>query len=80
MKMAQLRGSHSHGSVLGPKEREAHLLVEIRCRAWTSALFGCGKWSEFELQRQQRDYSCHDQHTVFIPALRSTIFIELLGY
>jgi hypothetical protein len=35
-----------------PKERVA--LFKILCRAWTSGLFGCGKCSESELQRQQQ--------------------------
>jgi hypothetical protein len=41
IKMAELRGSLSYGSVLDPKERGAHPLS--KCRAWTSAHFGCGK-------------------------------------
>jgi hypothetical protein len=45
MKMAEYR-------VLDSKERGAQSLVEVLCRAWTSALYGCGKWSESELQQQ----------------------------
>ncbi len=41
MKMAELRGSRSYGSVLIRKPRRPYL-VEILCRAWTGAFIDWG--------------------------------------
>jgi hypothetical protein len=66
---------------LGPERKRSLSLVEIRCRAWTSALVWLWQCSESELQRHQQhravtgDYSCHDRHPVFIPAFTQYHFI-----
>jgi hypothetical protein len=80
MKIPKLRGSRSYGSPLTRKPRRPSL-VKILRRAWTSALFWrCEVWSESELQQQSQhrtvtgDYSCHDQHPVFIPAFTQHSF------
>ncbi len=75
--MVELRVSRSYGSALDPKEQGARPLAKS-CVGPGLVLWSTGEVLNFNLtgvnwppkhRAVTGDYSCHDQHPVFIPAL-----------